>query len=555
MGSLAMRYLYLVPICAVLLAYSCSSSRISKQNIGHAQKLIGIEFADERIDTLHEYLERNLAGYDSLRHYEIPHQTFPAILFDPHPLGFQKPDLPDSIVVEMPSEVALPDDLNDIAYYSIPQLSALLKSGRLTSVQLTELYLERLKKYNPTLECVISITEALAMKQARKMDEELANGTSRGLLHGIPYGTKDLMSVAGYRTTWGAKPYKFQEIDHTATVIRKLEDAGAVLVAKLTSGALARGDVWFDGKTKNPWDTLQGASGSSAGSGSATAAGLVGFSLGTETLGSITSPSNRNGVTGLRPTYGRVSRDGVMSLSWSMDKVGPICRSAQDCAIVFDAIRGKDELDKTTYHAEAGFDYRADLDLTELKVAYLSKEIREDTTMVKDHIMRALAVLDSLGIQRDSIALPSDYPFDAYDIILRAESGAMFDELVRSGRVDMMVQQSGRSRANSLRQSRFIPAVEYLQANRSRNLLIEEINELFKDYDVIISPTFGGKQLQITNLTGHPVITIPTGFDEKGHPTSMTFVGNLYHEGVITSLAHLFQKATDFHLQKPSDFE
>lgn len=552
MASKSKILLLLISIASI---YSCSTQKgISTKEIRRAQGMYGLEFSDTAIDTMQDYLNRNLRGFDTLRHYDLPHETFPALVFDHHPLGFEIVDIQDSLHINIPSAEDLSASDSLLGFYSIPQLAALLQSGKITSVELTAFYLNRLKKYNPTLECAITITEELAMAQAKKADEEMARGIYKGLLHGIPYGTKDLMSVEDYKTTWGAMPYKNQEINHTATVIRKLEEAGAVLIAKLSSGALARGDVWFDGETKNPWDTLQGASGSSAGSGSATAAGLVGFSLGTETLGSITSPSNRNGVSGLRPTYGRVSRDGVMSLSWSMDKVGPICRSAEDCAIVFDAIRGKDSLDVTT--REVGFSYDSDIDITTLKVAYLKKDIEKDTTEVKTNLLQAIEILNSLGVQADSMELPTEYPFDGFDIILRAEAGAMFDDMVRSGKVDIMVQQTQKSRANSLRQARFIPAVEYLQANRFRRLLIEEINDLFEQYDVIIAPTFSGsRQVLITNLTGHPVVTVPTGFDETGHPTSITFIGNLYQEGVILGMAHAYQLATTHHLQRPPLFE
>ena len=543
---------YLIFILSLIFICSCSSSRFSKRDVRKAQQLLGLEFDKQYIDTMHQYLVRNLNGYDTLRKYEMPHETFPALLFNPHPRNFQIPNIKDTLVTNRVTNITLPNDLNEIAFYSIPQLAALIQSKQITSVQLTQLYLDRLKKYNPTLQCAITITEELAIKQAQKADREIANGQYRGLLHGIPYGTKDLMSVEGYKTTWGAMPYKNQKIEHTATVIKKLDDAGAVLVAKLVSGALARGDVWFGGKTKTPWDLKQGASGSSAGSGSATSAGLVGFSLGTETLGSITSPSTRNGVSGLRPSYGRVSRDGVMSLSWSMDKVGPICRSAEDCAIVFEAIRGKDTLDVTTQLA--GFDYDSNIDITKLKIGYLDKEIKKDTTASGDNLRNALAVLDNLKIQRTAIQLPTEYPYHGFDVILRAEAATMFDELVRSGKVDVMVQQTKRSRANSLRQARFIPAVEYLQANRYRQLLIEDMHTRFKDFDVIIAPTFGGRQLLITNLTGHPVVTVPTGFDKKGHPTSITFIGNLYQEGLILAFANAFQKATQHHLKTPPLF-
>lgn len=546
-----MRFVFLFILCVVLTA--CQSTKFSQTDVESAQKIFGLSFKEAKIDTLHSYLERNLNGFDSLRAYNMPHQTFPALSFDPHPFGFEMPNITDSIQLAPLPVVSLPDDINEIAFYSIPQLASLLRSGQLSSLRLTKLYLDRLRKYDPILECAITITHDMAVAQAIKADEELANGIDRGLLHGIPYGTKDLMSVKGYPTTWGAMPYKNQVIDHTATVIKKLEDAGAVLVAKLSSGALARGDVWFDGKTKNPWDVSQGASGSSAGSGSATSAGLVAFALGTETLGSITSPATRNGVSGLRPTYGRVSRDGVMSLSWSMDKVGPLARSAEDCAIVFDVIRGKDAADKTLI--EEGFDFHHDVDIRSLKIGYLVNEIEADSSDSGNNLREVLKVLDGMGIKRSAIELPNDYPYAGFDIILRSEAAAMFDDMVRSGQVDMMVQQTKRSRANSLRQARFIPAVEYLQANRFRNLLIEEIHELFKDYDVIITPTFGGRQLLITNLTGHPVVTIPSGFDEEGHPTSISFLGNLYQEGVITSFAHAFQKASDHHMQIPPDFK
>ncbi len=537
-------------LCCFLI--SCTTSKFSKADIRSSQKLIGLEFSDQYIDTMYNYLKRNLEAYDTMRTFHIPNETFPSILFDPHPSNFVFPEITDGLKVNCDPVHLMVENEDELAYASIAELSELIKNRKISSVELTSFFLKRLKKYDPVLKCAVTITDNLAMEQARKADRDLANGIYRGPLHGIPYGVKDLIAVQEYKTTWGAEPYKDQEIEHTATVVRKLEEAGAVLIAKLTSGALARGDVWYGGQTKNPWDTAQGASGSSAGSGSATAAGLVVFSLGTETLGSITSPSNRNGITGLRPTYGRVSRDGVMSLSWSMDKVGPMCRSAEDCAFVFDVLRGKDSLDATTRHA--GFHYDCSLDWKDLKIAILDKDIDQDTTAAGDNLRKVIELLDSVGLQMDSLELPSSYPFRAFDIILRSEAGAMFDDLVRFGDINLMVEQSQRSRANSLRQSRFIPAVEYLQANRFRKLLIEEIHQLFLRYDVIIAPTLGRNQLWITNLTGHPVVTIPTGHDKKGHPTSMTIIGNLYREGTILSFANAFQKITGFHLDHPPGF-
>ncbi len=538
-----------------LLLSSCGSNKAAfrPKDVEKAQKLMSLSFEKEKIDTLYDYLESNRAGFDSLRAYPIGNEVFPALLFDPHPSGFVLPNKGELPNWEIPDYVKLPDNRSDLAFYTIPELASLIKNQKITSLELTQFFISRLKKYDPILKCTITLTEKLALEQAERADAAIEAGNYKGILHGIPYGVKDLMAVKGYRTTWGAKPYARQEIDYTATVVKKLEAAGAVLVAKLVSGALARGDVWFGGKTKNPWDTKQGASGSSAGAGAAVSAGLIPFALGTETLGSITSPSNRNGVTGLRPTYGRVSRYGVMSLAWSMDKVGPIARNAEDCAIVFDVIQGKDEKDQTTQ--DLPFYYNQNLDITTLKVAYLADDIQKDTTASGDNLREALAVLEEIGIELIPIKLPESLPFSSFDIILRAESGAFFDELIRNGGVDELVQQDYRSRANSLRQSRFIPAVEYLQANRHRRVLIDQMHQVMKDIDVLISPTFGNRQLLITNLTGHPVIAIPTGLDNNNHPTSLTLVGNLYEEGKIIALAKAFQKQTRYDEMHPKGYE
>ncbi len=544
----------LILLCVSLLWYSCTSNKstFTKKDVRKSEKLIGLDFSKKDVDTLYPYLKRNRSGFDSLRKYPIGNDVFPAVRFDPTPMGFTMPEQMNGTQWEIPDHVEIPEPYDLLAYYTIPQLASLIKNQKITSTELTQFFLARLKKYQPALQCTISITEELALQQAKRADEEIKNGKYRGILHGIPYGTKDLMAVPGYTTTWGAEPYKDQVINETATVIQKLEDAGAVLVAKLVSGSLARGDVWFGGKTKNPWDTTQGASGSSAGSGSATSAGLVPFALGTETLGSITSPSTRNGVTGLRPTYGRVSRHGVMSLSWSMDKVGPLARNAEDCAIIFETIQGKDPQDLSTADLPFGVDWNKDI--KNLKVAYLKEDIEKDTTDSGENLRKALKSLENLGVDPTAVEMPKDIPYRGFDIILRAEAGAFFDELVRSGDVDKMVEQDQRSRANSLRQSRFIPAVEYLQANRQRQVLIEKMQDLMKDYDVLISPTFGNDQLMATNLTGHPVIAIPTGLDKKNHPTSMTFVGNLYDEASILLLAKAFQEATEFDEMHPPGY-
>ncbi|MBN3582161.1 amidase [Algoriphagus aestuarii] len=546
-------HFFTVLCLSIFLTYSCKSNEkgFTKKDVKSSQKLIGLDFDKTSVETMYDYLGRNKEGYDSLRSYKTPNETFPAMMFDPHPMGFVFPTQKSDLVFELPDVVDVPENFEEIAFYTIPQLASLIKNKKVSSEELTRLFIDRIKRFDGELESVITLTEELALAQAKKADQELAAGNYKGILHGIPYGVKDLMAVEGYPTTWGAEPYKDQMISYTATVVKKLEDQGAVLIAKLVSGSLARGDVWFGGKTKNPWDLTQGATGSSAGSGSATAAGLVPFALGTETLGSITSPSTRNGVTGLRPTYGRVSRHGVMSLSWSMDKIGPLARNAEDCEIVFAAIYGKDVQDPSTNEVPFNQVFKAP---NELKVAYLKKDLDRDTTITGDNLRASLELFQSMGIQADSLELPENFPYSAFDIILRSEAGAFFDELVRSGEVDRMVEQDGGSRANSLRQSHFIPAVEYLQANRQRRLLIEEMNALLKDYDVIIAPSYRSRQLLITNLTGHPVVSVPNGFDKKGRPTSFTLIGNLYDEGSILSLAKAYQNSTDFDEKHPPKF-
>ena len=536
----------------ILSACSSSKSEFSKKDVKRSQRLVGLDFDKKYIDTLYPYLEKNKEGFGSLRKYTLANDVFPAVRFDPLPANFKprpQSGFPDW---EIPESVELPENKSELAFYTIPQLASLIKNRKISSLELTKFFIERLKKYNPILQCTITITEEMALEQAKKMDEELAAGKYRGILHGIPYGVKDLMAVEGYKTTWGAEPYRNQTIDMTATVVERLQNAGGVLVAKLVSGSLARGDVWFDGKTKNPWDVEQGASGSSAGSGSATSAGLVPFALGTETLGSITSPSTRNGITGLRPTYGRVSRYGVMSLSWSMDKVGPMARTAEDCAIVYSFITGKDSKDPTTTDYPDGFEPKNDI--KSLRIGYLKKDIEKDTSKSNANLEKAIATFKKMGLTLNEIELPEDVPYESFDIILRAEAGAFFDNLVRSGDVDQMVEQDQKSRANSLRQARFIPAVEYLQANRHREVLIEKMDTIMKDFDVLISPTFGNRQLVITNLTGHPVISIPTGLDEEKHPTSITLVGNLYDEASILLLAKAFQENTEFDEMHPEGY-
>jgi Asp-tRNA(Asn)/Glu-tRNA(Gln) amidotransferase A subunit family amidase len=448
----------------------------------------------------------------------------------------------------------------DLAFLPVTELSELVRRRRVSSLELTQMYLARLKKYDPVLHCVITLTEDRALRQARDADAEIRRGKYRGPLHGIPWGAKDLLAVRGYKTTWGAGPYKDQVIDADATVVQRLDAAGAVLVAKLTLGELAQGDIWFGATTRNPWKVDQGSSGSSAGPASATAAGLVGFSIGSETLGSISSPSTRCGTTGLRPTFGRVPRSGAMALSWTMDKLGPICRSVEDCALVLDAIYGPDGQDKTvipaTYHWDATLSPR------KLRVGYVKSAFDLPATDPTDskktlHATKtfddaALQVFSRLGVKLIPVDLP-DVPYDAMRIILTAEAAAAFDELTRSDRDQLLVQQGKFDWPNTFRTSRFIPAVDYVNANRVRSIAIQKWDELMSNVDVIVTPTGAANlsQLVATNLTGHPAVILPNGFRPDGTPVSLTFLGGLFEEGKLLAVARAYQQATDFHLKHP----
>ncbi len=375
----------------------------------------------------------------------------------------------------------------------------------------------------------------------------MQGGNTRGPLHGIPFGVKDLLAVKGYKTTWGSVPYKDQIIDEDATVVKRLEDAGAVLVAKLTMGELAMGDVWYGGRTRNPWNYKQGSSGSSAGSAAATAAGLVAFSIGTETLGSIVSPSTRCGTTGLRPTYGRVSRAGAMALSRLMDKIGPICRTVEDCALVFNAIYGPDGKDQTLY--DAPFNYDPQVDWRKLRIGYLKADF-DSVKFNKTISDSVLTVLRRLGAKLVPIEVPKP-SVEGLSIILEAEAAAAFDELTRSGKDDLMVRQNKGAWPNSFRSSRFIPAVEYIEANRVRYLVIQEMQKLMSSIDVYVAPSFGGSNLLLTNLTGHPCVVLPDGFTKEGTPASISFIGQLFGEAKLLAVAKAYQDATDFHLRNP----
>lgn len=410
------------------------------------------------------------------------------------------------------------------------------------------MYLERLKRYGPQLECVVTLTEELALRQARRADREIAAGKYRGPLHGIPYGAKDLLAVKGIPTTWGAAPYTNQVFDFNATVIQRLEAAGAVLVAKTTLGELAMGETWFGGMTRNPWNPKQGSSGSSAGSAAGTAAGLFAFAIGSETHGSIVSPADRCGVTGLRPTYGRVSRAGAMSLSWSMDKLGPLARTVEDCALVFNAIYGPDEADPTVY--DAPFNYDPKINLQKLRIGYLRNDFETEAGERGANDAATLGKLRAMGMELIPVELPA-YPLGSISFLLSTEGAAAFDELTLSGEDDWLRQQDNGAWPNTFRRRRFVPAVEYLRAQRIRHLLVQDTARIFAKVDVIVAPSQAGSSLLLGNLTGHPCVVLPNGFSNAGMPTGICFLGRLFGEAELLAVARRYQDATDFHRQHP----
>ena len=542
--------------CAALIALGFTvglksdEPPVTAQTVENAARLIGLEFTPAEVDSMLDDLKERRAGYGKLRGESLPNSVPPALVFNPVPVGFAFETERKGARFTAVKPPTVPTDLEDLAFASVAELGALIRTRAVSSEQLTRMYIARLKKFGPKLECVITITEELALAQAQRADREIAQGRYRGILHGIPYGAKDLLAAKGYRTTWGAMPYKDQVIDQNATVITKLEEAGAVLVAKLTMGALAWGDVWYGGMTRNPWNLEQGSSGSSAGSASATAAGLVAFAIGTETWGSIVSPGTRCGITGLRPTYGRVSRTGAMALSWSMDKIGPIARTVEDCAIVFDAIAGPDGRDQTLI--DAPFNYDPSLPLSQIRIGYLKADF-DSVRSNKANDEAALNALRKLGATLIPVALPRRST-DELSLILSAEAAAAFDDLTRSNRDDLLVRQIKNAWPNVFRAARFIPAVEYLQANRVRYQLVQDMASLMKDIDVYVAPPFEGDNLLLTNLTGHPCVVLPNGFSERGTPTSITFVGRLFGESTLLAAARAYQEATDHHLKHPPAF-
>jgi Asp-tRNA(Asn)/Glu-tRNA(Gln) amidotransferase A subunit family amidase len=529
--------------------FCCSSdkSKVNKDAKG-MENLAGLEFTQTERDTFLSTLTVLKGRYDTLRTIGLPNSVPVPLYFDPRIPGQDIPKGREKYLFqEFPTK--RPETIEECAFYTIGQLAHLIRTQQVTSLELTTMYLDRLKRHGPTLECVVTLTEELALKQARRADKNIQTGRYLGPLHGIPYGAKDLLAVPGYKTTWGAMTHKDQVLDETATVVKKLEEAGAVLVAKLTLGALAWGDVWYGGKTRNPWNTEQGSSGSSAGPGSATAAGLVAFAIGSETWGSIVSPATRNGVTGLRPTFGTVSKAGAMALAWSMDKLGPMCRSVDDCALVYSIIKGTDGKDHSV--VDVPFQVPTKKALKALRIGYIESAFNDTSTTDNDRAV--LVRLKELGFKLTPIELP-EFPTTALGFLLNVEAAAAFDELTRTNKDDELVRQVKWAWPNKFREARHVPAVEYIQANRARVVLNQKMAELFESIDVYVAPSFWGDNLLRTNLSGHPCVVLPNGFNKKGSPTSISFMGDLYKDGEVVAVAHTYQRGTGWHKQYPEKF-
>ncbi len=592
----------------VLWAQAQGKATITKEMIDNAAAIADVAISEEYKQMMLENLNDQAKGYDKIYALNIGNSVQPSIVFDPVLPGMSLDTERKPMRISKAPAIAsqgIPKNLEQLAFSSVRDLAEVVQTRKVSSTALTEMYLERLKRFDPVLKFSVTLTEDRAKEQAKEADKDIAAGRYRGPLHGIPWGAKDLLAVKGYRTTWGAGGFEEQMIDEDATVVQRLDRAGAVLVAKLTLGALAQGDVWFGGITRNPWNTQQGSSGSSAGPASATAAGCVAFSIGSETLGSISSPSTRCGCTGLRPTFGLVPRTGAMALSWTMDKLGPICRSVEDCALVLDAIYGPNGKDVTVKNA--AFNWNADLDWKKLRVGYLktdfelkpateSNKSEEKPATTEEELQKreeekkwqelrkarqvydrqfdqaALAKLKSIGVNLIPVEMPK-FPYDPLVAMLTAESATAFDELTRSGRDKLLTSQKDYDWPNTFRSARFIPAVEYIQASRARRLAMEAVARVFGQVDVIVAPT-SSDQLVITNLTGHPSVILPNGFrgadapkspsDDPGDfrnsggpgtPTSLTFLGKLYGEANLLAFARAYQDATEFHTKHPAQFQ
>ena len=537
-------------ICIKLTAYT---QEFSTKEIAGAEKMYGLLFSEAKRDSMMNQLKVDQQLYQYLHSFNLANSVPLPQWFDPIVPNMKFSNSQQPVTWTIPPNTALPADTNQLAFYSIAQLSSLLRNHKITSVQLSHFFINRLKKYGDTLHCVISLTEKIAMRQAKLADEAFAKGVIKSPLQGIPYGLKDLFTVKGTKTTYGTPPFKDQAIEEDAFVYQQLEKAGAVLIAKLSMGELAMDDIWFGGQTKNPWNLQQGSNGSSAGSASATAAGLVPFAIGTETYGSIVAPSAVCGATGLRPTFGTVARTGGMTLAWTSDRIGPICRSAEDAAMVFAYIHGSDEYDRAS--RTMPFNYTGNTTVSKIKVAYAKNYI--DSLPENSAEKNVIKILKAAGVQITAIDFPSNlHSNELLTTIWAAESAAAFDGLTRSGKDSEMVQQWQSRYPNQFRSARFIPAVEYLNVCRLRYLVMQQAFPVLSKYDIIIVPSMADEPMALTCLTGNPCITLPAGLPiTNGAPPSITFIGGkLYSEATITAFAKLFQQLTHFEQKHPVMF-
>jgi Asp-tRNA(Asn)/Glu-tRNA(Gln) amidotransferase A subunit family amidase len=534
-------------------------TEVTPEMLREALAVAGLELSDEDQEAMLEGVNQDLTRRETLREFTIPNDVPPPFHFSPMVPGME---LPASARERRPlrlshPRVERPGDLEEVAFWPVTELSELIRTRQVTSVELTEMYLDRLHRHNPTLNCVVTFLDDRGLDEARRADADLAAGRYRGPLHGIPWGVKDIIAVRGHPTTWGSDAYREQVIDEDSTVVAMLRDAGAVLVAKLTTGELAQGDRWFGGQTLNPWNLEEGSSGSSAGPGSATAAGLVGFSLGTETSGSILSPSARCGVTGLRPTLGRVTRHATMALSWTLDRIGPMCRSAEDCALVMAAISRPDGLDMSV--ADLPFNWDAETDIRRLRIGYVREafdEVVDPRIQAQDRA--ALGAIRGLGVELVEVSVP-EFTTDLSPI--GVESAVFFDELVRSGR-DREMTNPGR--AAGWKRSWLIPAVDYLRQQRIRSLMMMELARATEHVDVWLAPRATGAQpgeggptaLQrhssMANLATYPAVSVPHGFAESGSPHALLFFGRPFGESEILAVAKAYQDVTRFHRERPA---
>jgi len=510
--------------------------------------LSGLTYPAEIQNEIWSWVEGNQGTYRRLREMEIGYDVEPCLDFIP---GGRRADPAAKEETKPfkwgPRQADRPGSDEDLAFQPVSVLSELIRTKEISPVELTRLYLNRCSTYGAKLACVVTLTDELAMRQARKAEDEIAAGNYRGPLHGIPWGAKDLLAAKGYPTTWGATPFKEQVLQKDAEVVRRLGHAGAVLVAKLSMGALAMGPNWFGGTTLNPWNIKEDSSGSSAGPGSATAAGMVGFSIGTETQGSIVGPSHKCGLAGLRPTYGRVPRTGGMVLSWTMDKIGPMCREVEDCAAVLSAIYGPDGVDTSV--ADVPFEWLADRDVSGFRVGYLEDEFDGMTGEDADLYQGVLEVLRGLGMEPKPVHLPK-FPYGAVGTVLTVEAAAMFDDITRSGEIDLTAEYDQSRWPKMLRVARTVPAVEYLRAQRIRRMLTREIEDWMQDWDVVLGAVFSGSNGSAMNLSGHPCITVPCGFVD-GMPRGINFLGRLYDEATILAAGRAYEQATEWHRRHP----